>query len=120
MSELKKTQETMAALRNELDKARAEIATLKATDQQPKPPNRQLELKIEIGADDTKALIRLLEHFQEQIVKGSQTCVSGGYESGGSFSIERHVEQTHDKWETELEQYLAAMDKGKSKGPAHA
>ena len=80
---------------------------------------RRFELRIELSADDRQTLQRRLEDMVWQLgeVSGKYSSVGGGYSSGHIITIEENPEQTHEKWEQDLEAYLAARraDSGKDK-----
>lgn len=77
-------------------------------------PKRRFELTIEIGADTLDDVFMLMDHFQRLMSKGSLTCCSGGASSGGSYQLDERPEQTHDKWQVELEAYLEQSRKERS------
>lgn len=79
-------------------------------------PNRRFELRIELSSDDIQTLRRRLEDIVWQLdgVEGKYSSVGGGYSSGHIITLEEFPEQTHEKWEADLDAYLEAQRKAEA------
>jgi len=74
------------------------------------PPHRRYRFQLDLQADDLKSLVADMRHYttlllQERITAGA----SGGYSSGASYALTIDEDMTHEKWEADLDAYLAQI-----------
>lgn len=70
---------------------------------------RRFELSIQLSADEMPVMRRRLEEILMLLdgVEGKYSSVGGGYSSGHIVTLDEHPGQTHEKWEADLEAWLA-------------
>lgn len=75
-------------------------------------PKRRFEVVIHVTADDMATLASGVAEYAQRIADGyvAQPQLFGGASSGGSLIFTERPEQTHEKWEAELESWLAARE----------
>lgn len=75
----------------------------------PKPPERRFVFKLNLGADDRRAIIGALRHIEFLISSEQMTTgCSGGYDCGYDYELRENPEMTHDRFFNELQAYLDA------------
>jgi hypothetical protein len=79
------------------------------------PPTRRFKLTLEIGGDTMQDLLSLLDHFAEELPRGLTGCAHSGCSAGGSFQLIEDHNMAHEKYVTELHEYL---EKKKHERPA--
>jgi hypothetical protein len=82
--------------------------------EEPVAPHRAFRLKMEIEADDREALCGFLHSFVTSLYLDQiSTGVTGGYSAGGTYSLTIDPDMTRDRWEADLERYIAYIDSRK-------
>lgn len=72
-----------------------------------KQPERAVRLTLDLQADNREAVLGALRHIGFLILSGRMsTGVSGGYDSGYTYTYKESDTPTHDEYATQLEQYL--------------
>lgn len=74
----------------------------------PPAPRRAYHLTIDVGADTFNDLIDLLHHIEYTLHAGSTNVTSGGYASGGMWTLTHDPEMTHDRYAAACAEWLAA------------
>jgi hypothetical protein len=85
---------------------------LHRTDPGKMAPKRRFEIIVSLSADDWQTAKRELADLAEHIADHGPECtsVSGGPSSGHFVVVTERPEQTHEKWEGELELFLAELE----------
>ncbi len=71
-------------------------------------PQRRYELSINIGADDEVALRKLFQILATQIRRGDIASNTGGSNCQGTFAVVVNADQTAEKYQEEMDQWLKA------------
>lgn len=90
----------------------------------PEVPHRAVEVVIRLTGDSDAEIDSALHQIRtEMALRDGQIgpCVSGGYSSSWTITVERRPEQTHDKWYAELQEYLSKLraELSAAKEPCH-
>lgn len=70
-------------------------------------PKRKYELTITAGADDLEYLKQIVQMAIDELPTYPHSGVSGGYAGNHMVELRVNPEQTHEKYEEELNAYLA-------------
>ena len=76
---------------------------------QPPAPQRAYHLTIDVSADTFTDLIDLLHHLEYTLHAGSTNVTSGGYSSGGMWTLTHDPAMTHDRYAAECQAWLADL-----------
>lgn len=69
-------------------------------------PRRAWRIELHAEADSRAELVELLKSMLfDSLEPGGNSSVSGGYSSGGYYTVTHDPEQTHDKYFEQLEAY---------------
>lgn len=72
-----------------------------------KPPHRACRLVLDLGADTRNDMVSALENIARQLDRGEMTTgVSGGYDSGYSYTYTEAEHPTHAEYIEQLNVYL--------------
>lgn len=74
----------------------------------PEKPKRAFEVTLKIGADSWKDVIDQVDHLGFVLEQSGPKCssVSGGPSSNHSVEVVHNPEQTHDKYFSQLDDFL--------------
>lgn len=88
---------------------RSIAAACESEPEPPAKPRRAWQLELSIGADTREDLVALLESLLfDSLKRGSDSSVTGGYSSGGYFTVTHAPEWTHDRYFDQLDRLKGA------------
>ena len=80
-------------------------------------PKRRVTISIDVGGDTMGDAVSMLQHFMRMIEDGSPTCVTGGYDRCGTFTVIERPDVTHETFLDALDKW---MEQQESTGGPHA